>query len=79
MSEIEHQQEIPNTDNLKLLHDIYAVTHQILTQKCTFHAEEFEFVGKVVEFHKNQMLTIRKQIEELEGSAEVKVEDGETH
>lgn len=64
-------------EQLALLHDIYAVTHQVLTQKCMFHAEEFEFIGKVVAFHKENMLQIRKKLEELEPKKEVN--DGEAH
>lgn len=67
-------------EDLKLIHDIYAVTHQILTQKCMFHAEEFEFVGKTVEFYKKQIATVREQIEkleELEKQAVEEAKDGE--
>lgn len=72
--------KLPKIDELKLIHDIYAVTHQILTQKCTFHHEEFDFVKTTIEFYKQQLASVREQIEkleEVEKQAIEEVKDGE--
>lgn len=77
-NQINNSERPPEVDleSLKLLYDYYAVTHQVLTQKCTFHVEEFDFIGKVVKFHESQMLELRSRIvalepkkEELDGSS----------
>jgi len=70
------EDKAPTLEDLKLIHDIYAVTHQVLTQKATFHHEEFEFIGKMVEFYKQQIATLRTQIEELEEKAKEEEQDG---
>jgi hypothetical protein len=60
-------------DELKKLHDIYAVTHQVLTQKATFHHEEFEFIDTMVKFYKEQIVKLKEEIlekEKLEAEAQ---------
>ena len=56
----------PSADELKKLHDIYAVTHQVLTQKATFHHEEFEFIDTMVKFYQEQIKKLREEIQEME-------------
>lgn len=57
-------------DNLKKVHDFYATTIQILTQRVQFYAEEFDAVKAMLEFYHLQLLEIKKQIAELEPKSE---------
>lgn len=63
VGEIEFTLNEVDTQKLKKLHDIYAVTHQVLTQKCTFYSEEFEFTLEMINFYKAQIKIIRDEIE----------------
>jgi hypothetical protein len=59
-----------NLEQLKLAHDYYVTTLQILSQRCQFYAEEFEAVGNLVKFHKGMLEQLKQKIEALEPKKE---------
>lgn len=54
----------PSIDQLKSVHDLYATTVQILTQRVQFYAEEFDGVNKLIQFYLEQMKELKAKIGE---------------